>query len=71
MSSDAAIRAAHSRVAESVRLHRDPEVIEAARLDLEAVKFAKAVAKAEAKFPDSWPELRERLSLLLQPGGET
>ena len=53
-----------------MREHRDASEITAARIELIYAVQARNLADAKRRYPEAWPALAERITLLCQPGGE-
>ena len=60
------VRAAISALAVAARLH--PEQVDDRRRELKEAHLEVAAREYVARWPQAWPELIERLTLLLHPG---
>jgi hypothetical protein len=64
---DPKVRLGVSRLANAARFY--PELVDERRRELAEVKIEVAATEFVDNWPDAWPELVERLTLLVHPGG--
>jgi hypothetical protein len=66
---DPKVRLGVSRLANAARFY--PDKVDDRKRELAEVKIELAAEEYAINWPDAWPDLVERLSLLLHPGGES